>query len=224
MKSVYFFDTYEFTRWFDDRLLWDYVPGDNTTVPDRPCIGKSRPIAGDNANLVLLNLDKVRHFVFLKDDIPFRAKRDKAIFQLDINYKPHRRRFMERYFGSPICDAGIIAPRPEYPSEWTKPRIGLYDHLSYKFILAIEGNDVATNLKWIMSSNSVAVMPRPTYETWFMEGRLIPDYHYIEIKADYSDLEERLHYYIAHPERAETIIANAHRYVCLLYTSPSPRD
>lgn len=213
MKSVYFFDTYEFTRWFDDRLLWDYVPGDNTTVPDRPCIGKSRPIAGDNANLVLLNLDKVRHFVFLKDDIPFRAKRDKAIFQLDINYKPHRRRFMERYFGSPICDAGIIAPRPEYPSEWTKPRIGLYDYLSYKFILAIEGNDVATNLKWIMSSNSVAVMPRPTYETWFMEGRLIPDYHYIEIKADYSDLEERLHYYIAHPERAETIIANAHRYV-----------
>ena len=179
MKSVYFFDTYEFTRWFDDRLLWDYVPGDNTTVPDRPCIGKSRPIAGDNANLVLLNLDKVRHFVFLKDDIPFRAKRDKAIFQLDINYKPHRRRFMERYFGSPICDAGIIAPRPEYPSEWTKPRIGLYDHLSYKFILAIEGNDVATNLKWIMSSNSVAVMPRPTYETWFMEGRLVPDYHYI---------------------------------------------
>ena len=72
---------------------------------------------------------------------------------------------------------------------------------------------MATNLKWIMSSNSVAVMPRPTYETWFMEGRLVPDYHYIEIKADYSDLEERLHYYIAHPERAEAIIANAHRYV-----------
>ena len=110
MKSVYFFDTYEFTRWFDDRLLWDYVPGDNTTVPDRPCIGKSRPIAGDNANLVLLNLDKVRHFVFLKDDIPFRAKRDKAIFQLDINYKPHRRRFMERYFGSTTSKSRRITP------------------------------------------------------------------------------------------------------------------
>ena len=50
----------------------------------------------------------------------------------------------------------------------------MYDNLNYKFILAIEGYDVATNLKWIMSSNSLAVMPRPTYATWFMEGTLIP--------------------------------------------------
>lgn len=115
--------------------------------------------------------------------------------------------------GSACCDAGIIAPRPEYPPEWEKPRIGLYDHLGYKFIMAIEGNDVATNLKWIMSTNSVAVMPRPTYETWFMEGRLVPNYHYIEIRSDYSDLEERLHYYATHPEEAEAIVAHAHEYV-----------
>ena len=79
--------------------------------------------------------------------------------------------------------------------------------------MAIEGNDVATNLKWIMSTNSVAVMPRPTYETWFMEGRLVPNYHYIEIRSDYSDLEERLHYYATHPEEAEAIVAHAHEYV-----------
>lgn len=213
VKSVYFFDTYEFTRWFDDRLLWDYLPGDITEIPAHPAVVKSRPIAGDNAHSVLLNMDKVRHFVFLRDDIPFRAKRDKAIFQLDINHKPHRRRFMEMYFGSELCDAGIISPRPEYPPEWTKPKIGLYDHLGYKFVMAIEGNDVATNLKWIMSTNSVAVMPRPTYETWFMEGRLIPNYHYIEIRKDYSDLEERLRHYIAHPEEAEAIVAHAHEYI-----------
>lgn len=212
-NSTYFFDTYEFTRWFADDLKWNCVPGDVTTVPAVPSIVKSRPVAGDNARSVLLNLDKVRHFVFLRDDIPFRAKQDKSIFQLNINYKPHRRRFMELYFGSPLCDAGIVSPRPEYPAEWTKPKISLYDHLTYKFILAIEGNDVATNLKWIMSSNSVAVMPRPTYETWFMEGRLIPDYHYIEIKSDFSDLEERLRYYIAHPDEAEAIVAHAHEYI-----------
>jgi RNase adaptor protein for sRNA GlmZ degradation len=79
--------------------------------------------------------------------------------------------------------------------------------------MAIEGNDVASNLKWVMSSNSVAVMPRPTYETWFMEGRLIPNYHYIEVKPDFSDVEERLNYYIQHPEEAEEIIRNAHSYV-----------
>ena len=97
--------------------------------------------------------------------------------------------------------------------EWTKPHISMYDHLNYKFILAIEGYDVATNLKWIMSSNSLAVMPRPTYETWFMEGTLIPGYHYVEIRPDYSDLEERMRYYIEHPDEAEAIIAHAHEYV-----------
>ena len=87
------------------------------------------------------------------------------------------------------------------------------DHLKYKFILALEGNDVASNLKWVMSSNSVAVMPRPTCETWFMEGTLIPNYHYIEIKPDFSDLEERLNHYIQHPNEAESIIKHAHEYV-----------
>ena len=184
-----------------------------TTVPEVPSIVKSRPIGNDNANSVLLNLDKVRHFIFLRDDIPFREKADRAIFRLAITRRPHRERFMRMYFGSDCCDAGISTPRPEYPAEWVKPHISMYDHLKYKFILAIEGYDVATNLKWIMSSNSLAVMPRPTYETWFMEGTLIPDYHYVEIKPDYSDLEERMRYYIEHPAQAEAIIAHAHEYI-----------
>lgn len=213
MRSTYFFDTYEYTRWFSKRLLWHCVSGDVITVPGIPSILKSRPIGEENANSVLLNLDKTRHFVFLRDDIPFRGKEDRAIFRLAITGKPHRVRFMQMYYGSPICEAGIICPTPEFPPEWTRPKITLYDQLGYKFILAIEDNDVATNLKWIMSTNSVAVMPRPTYETWFMEGRLIPDYHYIEIKSDYSDLEERLRYYIEYPEKAEAIIAHAHEYI-----------
>ena len=79
--------------------------------------------------------------------------------------------------------------------------------------MALEGIDVASNLKWVMSSNSIAVMPRPTCETWFMEGTLIPDYHYIEIKPDFSDLEERLNYYIEHVAESLEIIRHAHEYV-----------
>ncbi len=77
----------------------------------------------------------------------------------------------------------------------------MYDHLRYRYILAIEGNDVATNLKWVMSTNSLAVMPRPTYETWFMEGRSARTTIYVEIRPDYADLEERMHYYDTHPGR-----------------------
>jgi spore maturation protein CgeB len=64
-----------------------------------------------------------------------------------------------------------------------------------------------------MSSNSIAVTPRLTQETWFMEGTLKPNYHYIEVNDDFSDLEERLNYYIGHPDEAEAIIRHAHDYV-----------
>jgi spore maturation protein CgeB len=46
-----------------------------------------------------------------------------------------------------------------------------------------------------------------------MEGTLIPDYHYIEVRDDFSDLEERLRYYIDHPDEAESIIRHAHEFV-----------
>ena len=85
--------------------------------------------------------------------------------------------------------------------------------MDYKFVMCLEGIDVATNLKWVMSSNSLAVMPPPRYETWFMEAALIPNYHYVAIKADYSDLEERLQYYIDHPEEAEAIVRHAHEWI-----------
>ena len=79
-------------------------------------------------------------------------------------------------------------------------------------MLAHERIDVATNLKWIMSSNSLAVMPKPTYETWYMEGKLMPNYHYVEIKHDYSDLKEKMQYYSSHPEEAKKIIKNANEW------------
>lgn len=86
-------------------------------------------------------------------------------------------------------------------------------HLNFRYVLALEGIDVASNLKWVMSSNSIAVMPRPNYETWFMEGKLIPNYHYIEVKEDFSDLEAKLDYYSSHIVEAEAIIAHAHEWV-----------
>lgn len=211
-RSVYFFDSYEYIRYFPTCLRWLFAFGDITEVPAEPAVVKSRPIMEANQNSVLLNMDKVRHFVFLKDPIPFSQKCDKVIFRGEIDGKPGRIRFMERWFGHPICDAGDVGSTSTYP-DWKTEMFTLYEHLNYKFIMALEGNDVASNLKWVMSSNSLAVMPRPSFETWFMEGKLIPNYHYIEIKSDYSDLQERIEYYIAHPDKAQEIIRHAHEWV-----------
>lgn len=209
-KSVYFLDAYEYIRWFPRHLHWCYVFGDVTEVPAFPSIVKSRPLGVDNTNSVLLNMDKVRHFVFLKDHIPFVRKQDRIIFRGAVDGKQRRMDFVRMYAGHPKCDVGDIEYHEGLPH--VEP-MTLYDHLPYKFIMALEGNDVASNLKWVMASNSIAVMPRPTCETWFMEGTLRPDYHYIEIKPDYSDLIEKTAYYAAHPDEAQCIIDHAHEHV-----------
>ncbi len=210
--NVYFFDTYEYTRYFPKRYSIVTLFGDITQVPDTPSLTKSRPIAGNNANSVILKLNKIRHYTFVKDKKTFTEKKDILIGRACIK-QAQRIRFWEMYFNHPMCDLGQINANNVIRPEWIKPSISIDEHLDYKFILCIEGFDVASNLKWVMSSNSLAVMPRPKYETWFMEGTLIPDYHYVCIKDDYSDLEERLTYYINHPDEAQAIINHAHEYV-----------
>ena len=80
-SKVYYFDSYEFTRYFPDHLQWRFLKGDITYVPDQPTIVKSRPLQCDNSNSVLLKLDKIRHFIFVNDHQPFSAKHSKAIFR-----------------------------------------------------------------------------------------------------------------------------------------------
>ena len=50
-----------------------------TSLPFTATEAKTRPLSGDNINNVILNLDKVRHFVFLKDKSTFASKWDKAV-------------------------------------------------------------------------------------------------------------------------------------------------
>ncbi len=218
--KVYYLDSYCYARYFNSGKKWNLCTGDVNYVPQYPSITKSRPICNDNANATLLNLDKIRHFIFLKDKKKWTDKRDMIIFrgalgQKDGNeFKQNRYKFMKMYFGNPMCDLGEIAEGGKCVNpEWQSPKLTLYQHLDYKFILSLEGNDVASNLKWVMSSNSIAVMPRPTCESWFMEGRLIPNVHYIEISPSFEDLEEKLNYYINNPDEAQKIIDNAHEYV-----------
>ncbi len=149
--------------------------------------------------------------MFVKDKKAFADKKDMIIGR-GVMTQPHRIRFMEQYFNDSLCDIGQVNKSGGNPA-WLKPKLSVAKHLEYKFILSLEGNDVATNLKWIMSSNSIAVMPKPKYETWFMEGTLIPDQLYIQIKDDFSDLHERLDYFLQHPEKALEIIKNANAFV-----------
>jgi hypothetical protein len=210
-RKTHDLDAYKYLCFFPSDFRFNTCFGDVTFVPEVPSLVKSRPISEDNANSVILKLGFIRHFIFINKDKPFKEKQNRLVGRSNAT-QPHRVAFLQQYFNHPLCDIGDVSKRSRCP-EFKNQRLTISEHLKYKFILCLEGNDVASNLKWVMSSNSIAVMPTPVYETWFQEGTLIPNYHYIQIKSDYSDLEERLLYYIEHTAEAEAIIQHAHDYV-----------
>ena len=213
--TTYYMDSYESLRYFPANYLWHLEGGDVNYVCSVPSVTKSRPISTDasNANNTLLKLDKIRHFLFLKDPFTWEEKYGIALFRGACHGKPNREVFMQQYANHPLCDAKDSAKNSTNPPEWRqKHEMSIFDQLRYRYIMALEGNDVASNLKWVMSSNSVAVMPKPKMETWFMEGCLKAGYHYVEIADDYSDLPDKIQYYEKHPEEAKEIVCHAHEW------------
>ncbi|MGD8111345.1 glycosyl transferase family 90 [Vibrio sp. TRT 17S01] len=209
--TSYYFDLKEFLHYFPNSFQLAYYFGDETHIESVPTLFKARPIEGENQNSVLFKLDKRRHFRFVEDKLTFAEKKNLAVFRGAVT-QPHRIRFMDQLFDHPLVDAGQSNTSEIHP-EWQKPFMSVEQQLKYKFLVCLEGNDVASNLKWAMSSNSVVITPKMKFETWFMEGTLEAGKHYIEVKDDFSDFEEKVNYYLAHPDEAEQIVRNAHDYI-----------
>ena len=213
--SMYWLDLMEYARYFPQDSRIAYLFRDVTHVPEVPTLVKSRPIAtpdNPNNNSVLFKFVKIRHFRFVNDPIPFHEKENKLIWR-GAAYKQHRIYFLQEFFNkSPLIDVAQHNKKGNLNPQWQKPFMSIEEQLKNKFILSIEGNDVATSTKWILSSNSLLFMKKPKYETWLMEGRLKPGIHYVQLKDDYSDLEEKADYYIEHTEEAKHIIHEANRW------------
>ncbi|OTW27408.1 lipopolysaccharide A protein, partial [Vibrio parahaemolyticus] len=189
---------------------FNYINGDVTHIPNVPSFIKSRPIHGDNQNSVVLKLNQIRHFKFVDDEMSYHDKKDMVAWR-GVGFQPHRQTVIHAFYDHPQCNIGQTRPQEGQP--WEKGFMSIEEQLQYKFLLCIEGNDVATNLKWAMSSNSLVIMSKPKYETWFMEGKLEAGIHYVEVQDDYSDLPEKMDYYLANEQEALAIIENAHQWV-----------
>lgn len=209
-RSLYYLDLAEPLRYFDPQFRVAFRFGDVTEVPETPTLVKSRPIRDDNQNGVLLKLNRLRHFLFVEDRQPFASKRDKVVWR-GRACQEHRKAFLRNYYAHPRCDVGHCHRR--HDTDLTRPYLTLAEQLQYKYVLGIEGYDVASNLKWVLSSNSLCLMAKPRYETWFMEGRLVAGRHYVQLRDDYSDLIETMDYYATHTAEAVEIIRAANCWV-----------
>ena len=208
--TMYYYDLLNYTRYFKNHFKINYKFGDIQENQDSLSIVKSRPI-DHTGNSVIMKLDSLRHYHFINDSIPFSEKKDMIVWRGYL-HKENRRSLVEKFHSHPKCDIGQSNENVEHPT-WQKGYLTIENQLQYKFILSIEGLDVATNLKWILSSNSLCFMPTPKFETWFMEGKLIPNTHYVHIKDDYSDLEEKMDYYTNNEKEALKLIENAQKWV-----------
>jgi len=131
-----------------------------------------------------------------------------------------RQIFVSKYFDSPDpIDIGLAhcggqtASKCQYYNKYVKGDKTIKEMLQNKFLISLEGNDVATGLKWMLASNSVVFMPAPGRESWVLESHLKPWVHYVPLLMDGSDLMEKIMHAKANPDQMMNIIKNAKQYI-----------
>lgn len=111
---------------------------------------------------------------------------------------------------SKLVDARLTATSNKVPDvidgfNLTAAVLPMMNMLSYKGLIVLEGNDVSSGLKWALLSQSVVLMPRPTFTSWAMEELLEPWIHYIPLLPDFSDVDEKVAWMIQHDTEARRI-------------------
>ena len=224
----YEFDTY--CKTFIDKIFEKSIliqTGDvhfNTPIP---IITKTRPISindsNEKINNVIFRLEINRHWFnpikeVIKNDILFNEKNNKIVWRGASNgflydeTRPSRLALCKKYNenSNPMIDIGFVN---NYEDLNGKGKLSIAEQLKSKFIISLEGGDVGTGLKWMLYSNSTVIMPKPTMEGWFMEGLLEPWVHYVPLKNDFSDLEEKYEWCLNNLEKCEEIATNGKKYM-----------
>lgn len=199
-----------------------------TITKTRPTFTKTRACKESYKSFnILTYIEKARHWDPVWDlikkphqDIPWCDKMHKAIWRGSLSNElisktNPRMRLIKNFIDHPKIDVGITESlwSNSFPRRYIKPAIPMRKMLRYKYLICIEGNDIATNLKWAMYSKSLVLMPMPTCESWFLESWLIPWVHFVPISETMEDLESKILWCIHNDERCQQIVKNASEYI-----------
>ncbi len=130
---------------------------------------------------------------------------------------------------SPITTSGAKAVLPTTATVPHTPtgcilfadeRMSLAELLQYKIIIMMEGNDVASGLKWALYSNSVVILEEPiTVTSWAMEERLKPWIHYVPMTS-VDRVHEQVQWILDNPVAAQRIAHNGALWIKDLVLHP----
>lgn len=175
-----------------------------TAVTSQDCYSTPRNIlstihGNDIFQPIIWKLATNRHYAKLYEmqnlDIPWSEKFNKAIFRGQLtgsrdgyNKKAtpeencqalKRCRLVYNHAHSKLVNAKLTDTRSRLPNklngvQLVERKATLSRLLKYKAIIMLEGNDVASGLKWALLSHSVVLMPPPQHTSWAMEELLEP--------------------------------------------------
>ena len=211
---------------FKDKFIL-YSMGDQIhNREELPVICKATTL---NHTHIITKLNHHRHWGYIpnvaENDIEYEKKKNSIVWRGVTTGFLRRNPIVERYHSHPIFNIGFNKIMPKYtPKHPAKCDLSIKEQLEYKFILSIEGNDVASGLKWQLYSNSVVIMAKPTRISWAMEDKLIPYIHYIPVKDDYSDLDEVFKWALAHELVCRAISKNAKAFISQFLNESSEQE
>ena len=211
----------------------------NSSDNPSPLLHKSPIIWKLNAERHFARLSQVPKLVTLSWD----EKKSQAIFRgaltgthavdphaspFDQCHQSLRCQFVYHHWNNSLINARLTGKRVAHPvvngrTLHTLQRSKLRELLQYKALIVLEGNDVASALKWcLMSHSSVVLMPYPpTRTSWVMEELLVPWIHFVPLQQDASDAESRMQWVLDHPNESQAIAQASTEWMQILMQEDS---
>jgi hypothetical protein len=100
--------------------------------------------------------------------------------------------------------------------------IDFTEFMQHKIFFIVDGNVIASNHMWGFASGCVPVMISDA-ECWFTKF-LVPNYHYIPVKYDLSDIYEKIEWIVRNDSAAMHIAKNAYHFAELVFSSSFQKE
>ena len=132
--------------------------------------------------------------------------------QGDVSYS--RLRAVQIHKNKTYADIKLVSEQvpnvPQNLKDLFAPKSPLIEHLMYKYILVLKGNDVGSSLYWAISTNSLVIKEESSYET-MADYYLSPWRDYVPCAEGATDLHEKFQYLEENENICLEIISSANR-------------